>query len=119
MIGMTFKKLQVWQKGIVLVKNIYESTQAFPKTEQFGLTSQMRRAAVSVPANIAEGSQRTSDKEFSHFLLIAKGSLAELHTYIILSNEMKYLSSEHCNLIIQQIEEIDRMLRAFRLKLTA
>jgi four helix bundle protein len=118
MLGMSFKKLQIWQKGIVLVRSIYEQTRSFPKEEMYGLTSQMRRAAVSVPANIAEGSQRTSDKDFGNFLLIPKGSLAELHTYICIALEMKYLSEQQAASQIQAIEELDRMIRSFRLKLT-
>ncbi len=82
--------LRVWQDGIALVKTIYALTAKLPREEQFGLTSQMRRAAVSVPANIAEGAARSTQKEFTHFLTIARGSLAELDTLLILCIEIAY-----------------------------
>ncbi|MEI8229874.1 MAG: four helix bundle protein [Candidatus Peregrinibacteria bacterium] len=117
MIGMSFTRLQIWEKGRVLVQNVYALTQAFPKEEMFGLVSQMRRAAVSIPANIAEGSQRSSEKDFAHFILIAKGSLAELHTFIYLSLDLHYITKDKADVFVQAAEELDRMLRAFRLKL--
>lgn len=119
MIDMSFKKLQVWQKGISLVKDIYTLTRSFPKEELYGIVSQMRRSAISIPSNITEGSQRTSDKDFRNFLLIAKGSLAELHTHIIIAEQLAYIPTNDTAEIITKIEEVDRMLRAFCLKLTA
>ena len=85
-------QLVAWQAAVMLVKKIYESTQSFPQNEIYGLTSQMRRAAVSVPANIAERAARTSTKEFVQFLSIARGSLSELDTYVVISKELGYLS---------------------------
>lgn len=81
----TYKDLIVWQKSIELVKEIYLLTEDFPKEEIYGLTSQIRRCAVSIPSNIAEGKMRTTNKEFSHFLSIAYGSGAELETQLILA----------------------------------
>ena len=87
MTRLPFGQLQIWQKSMLLAKEIYRITSSFPKAEIYGLTSQMRRCAVSIPSNIAEGSQRVSDKDFANFILIAKGSLAELHTQLLLSFE--------------------------------
>ena len=82
--------LLAWQQGIVLVKAIYRLTAGFPQSELYGLTSQMRRSAVSVPANIAEGMGRDSTKELLHFLIVARGSLSELDTYVVLSKELGF-----------------------------
>jgi len=119
MMNMPFQKLQIWQKGLRLVKDLYDLTRTFPKEELYGLTSQMRRAAVSIPANIAEGSQRTSEKEFAHFVLMAKGSLAELDTFIYIASEMHYITKAQANTMIASIEELDRTIRSFHLQLTA
>jgi len=112
-----YKKLVFWQKSVKLAKAIYQFTKSFPDDEKFGLTSQMRRAAVSVPSNIAEGSQRTTEKEFLNFLLIAKGSLAELETQRILACELGYASKKDATLLGAQIDEIGRMLFSFYCKL--
>ncbi|MFA6259534.1 MAG: four helix bundle protein [Candidatus Peribacteraceae bacterium] len=114
---MDYKKLVFWQKSVKLAKAIYQFTKSFPDDEKFGLTSQMRRAAVSVPSNIAEGSQRTTEKEFLNFLLIAKGSLAELETQRILACELGYASKKDATLLGAQIDEIGRMLFSFYCKL--
>lgn len=84
--------LLAWQEGVKLVKAIYSLTQSFPREEQFGLTSQMRRAAISVPANIAEGAARSTTKEFAHFLILARGSLSELETHIVIARELEYVA---------------------------
>jgi four helix bundle protein len=84
--------LLAWQEAIRLVKAIYALTQGFPREEQFGLTSQMRRAAVSVPSNIAEGAARNSTKEFVHFLFLARGSLSELETQVVIARELGYIT---------------------------
>ena len=83
--------LEAWQKALALVKSIYTTTSTFPKSELYGLTSQMRRAAVSIPSNIAEGAARESTPEFLRFLYIARGSLAELETQILIANDLGYL----------------------------
>jgi four helix bundle protein len=90
----TFRDLRVWQKGIELVKEIYKLTNGLPKDELYGLTSQMRRAAVSVPSNIAEGFRRRSVKEHKHFLNIVLGSCAELETLLAIAEELKYIDSK-------------------------
>jgi len=86
------KDLEVWKKSISLVREIYSVTKIFPSEERFGITQQMRRSAISVQSNIAEGSGRNSKKEFIQFLSIAQGSLAELETQIIISRELNYIS---------------------------
>ena len=90
----THKDLDVWKLGIDLVERVYKETKNFPKEEQFGLVSQMRRAAVSIPSNIAEGAARKGNAEFLQFLYISLGSLSELETQILISIRLKYLSNE-------------------------
>lgn len=87
-----FKDLRIWQKGIEVVKDIYILTKKFPKEELYGLTSQMRRSAVSIPSNIAEGFRRYHNKEYKQFLYITLGSCAELETQIIIANELDYIN---------------------------
>ena len=111
--GNHYRDLNVWKKAIELVKAIYKATQKFPKEEIYGLISQMRRAAVSIPSNIAEGQTRKGNKEFAQFLYVSKGSAAELETQIIIAHELNYVSSDTSKMIIEQIEVISRML--FRL----
>src|SRR5271154_4345955 len=89
----SYRDLEVWRLGLDLVEIIYRSTAEFPKSEIFGLAAQMRRAAVSIPSNIAEGQARTSSKEFLHFLSIALGSLAELATQLELANRLGYMEA--------------------------
>lgn len=103
------KELKVWQKGIELVKFVYSETNSFPKSELFGLTSQMRRAAVSIPSNIAEGAGRNSDKELIHFLYIALGSASELETQIIIAKELYFLDKYKAEVIQEKIMEIIKM----------
>ena len=85
-------ELRAWQEAMQLVKEIYRLTQNFPKEEIYGIVSQMRRAAVSIPSNISEGAARGGDREFMQFLIIARGSLSELETQLIISHELGYLS---------------------------
>ncbi len=118
MLNLPYKKLKKWQKGIDLVQEIYEITRTFPKEEVFGITAQMRRSAISIPSNIAEGSQRTTNKDFALFISIAMGSLAELETQIIVSEKQKYISKEKYAQLNLQIEELSKMLRSFYKKLT-
>ena len=89
----TYKDLDVWKNAMDLVKCIYDETKSFPKEEMFGLTNQIRRAAVSIPSNIAEGSGRAHNKEFINFLYIALGSLAELETQLMIANNLKMVSA--------------------------
>jgi four helix bundle protein len=88
------KDLDVWNKSIDLVLAVYKLTEAFPKTEVYGLVNQLRRSAVSIPSNIAEGAARSSDKEFIQFLYISLGSLSELETQIIISQKLGYMTNE-------------------------
>ena len=95
--------LRIWQDGIGLVKLVYQLTADFPADERFGLISQMRQASVSVPANIAEGSARSSSKEFTQFLIIARGSLSELETLTIIARELGYLRDESLAAAIERL----------------
>ena len=107
----SFKKLIVWQKAYVLVQMIYTHSQKLPSTELYGLTSQIRRAGVSVLANIAEGSERQHKKEFLQFLSVARGSLAEVETYLMLAKDLGYLSEEEFRNLEEQRAEVGRLLR--------
>jgi len=105
-----FHDLKIWKNGIDLVKNIYTLTENFPNKEVYGLVSQMRRSAVSIPSNIAEGFKRFHNNEFRQFLYIALGSCAELETQTIIANELKYISDDSKNKIIEEINHICRMI---------
>jgi|SRR5581483_1270370 len=113
----SYKDLMVWQKSMELNKLVYKHTTNFPKEEMFGLTSQMRRAAISISANIAEGQARNSTGEFLQFLGIAKGSLAELETLIMLSHELKFMNKENSVILLDMAEEISKMLHGLQKKL--
>ena len=105
-----FKELKVWQKGRELVKEIYKSTHKFPQDELFGITSQMRRSAVSIPTNIAEGCSRNSDNELNRFLDIANGSAFELETLVILSFDLEFYSQEEFEFFDSKLNEIQKMI---------
>jgi len=113
-----YKQLQIWQKAITLTKLIYKLTDGFPDRERFGLTSQMRRAAVSVPSNIAEGQARHGTREFLQFLSHASGSLAELETQILLSEELGFCEHADVAQVNDCIAELQKMLAAIRQKLS-
>ena len=108
----SYRDLIIWQKGMALAKVLYGATRNFPKEEQFGLVSQIRRAVVSIPSNIAEGQARKSKKEFIHFLYIAKGSLAELDTQCTLSCDLGYTTEDDYHAILENIAELQRMIYA-------
>ena len=110
----SYKDLEVWQKSMALVTKIYQATADFPDDEKFGLANQIRRAAVSIPSNIAEGHARSSAGEFQHFISIAMGSVAELETQIILCGELDYLNRERKNNLLNQLDTIGKMLRGLR-----
>lgn len=110
----SYKDLLVWQKGIELAKGIYRLTQDFPSEEKFGLTAQMRRAAVSIPSNLAEGQARHTSGEFVQFISYAEGSAAELDTQLILAVELSFCKKTTALSIYELIEEIRRMLNALR-----
>jgi four helix bundle protein len=105
-----YRDLQVWQKARTLVKEVYQASKQFPKEELFALTNQIRRAAVSVPSNIAEGHARNSTKDFLRYLAIAIGSLAELETQLILAGDLDYLSTELLSRLLQAADEIGKMV---------
>src|SRR6185295_3126141 len=102
--------LLVWQKGIDLVVVSYRATAAFSKSETYGLTSQIRRAATSIPANIAEGYGRGTRKEYIQFLIVAQGSLKELETHFIISEKLSYLTPAQTERLLSQTDELGRML---------
>ncbi|WP_187477629.1 four helix bundle protein [Amniculibacterium sp. G2-70] len=104
------KDLEVWQKGISFVTDIYQVTNNFPKEELYGLTNQIRRAAVSIPSNIAEGSARQSNKEFIQFLYIALGSLMEVETQLIISKNLFYIPEDIFTTTQLKINELGKML---------
>jgi len=105
-----FKELLVWQKSIDFVTEIYNATYAFPKDETFGLQSQIRRASVSIPSNIAEGNSRRSKPDYLQFLKIARGSCAEVETQLIISRNLNFLNPEIYLKLNQDIIEISKML---------
>ena len=111
------RDLIVWQKAMDLAVLCYELVEVFPKAEQYRMVSQLTRAAASVPANIAEGHARSSTREYLHFLSIAKGSLMEMETFIMLATRLKYLSSADAEPALGLISEISKMLTAIRGKL--
>ncbi len=113
----SYRDLLVWQKAIDISQEIYELTKLFPRDEQFALTSQMRRAAVSIAANIAEGYGRNGNKEFAHFLRISHGSLTELETLLTIAKRLSYCNEKACSTIERQLDETGRMLYALRAKL--
>lgn len=110
----TFKShrdLEVWQRSMRLAKRIYQVTQKFPRDERFGLTNQLRRAAVSVPSNLAEGHARFGSGEFSRFISITMGSVAELETQILLSRELGYVDAAVAEDVLGELDGIGKMLR--------
>lgn len=106
----SYRDLVAWRKAMILVVQIYRATRTFPKDELYGLTSQLRRAAVSVPSNIAEGQARYSRREFHHFLANARGSLAEVETQIMLASDLAYLPSKEADTLLFKTAEVGRIL---------
>ena len=111
MVIQDYRDLKVWQVAMQLATNIYTLTHGFPKSEVFGLSSQMQRAAVSVPSNIAEGHARDSTKEFLRFISIAMGSLAEIETQLILAQQLNYIEESKLAELLGKTGEVGRMLR--------
>ena len=116
---MDFKDLIVWQKSMILVKLVYEISSELPKSEQYGLVSQLRRASISIPANIAEGRKRRSKLDFIQFLRIANGSAAELETLLILVEDLYDLSDKQTGECLDLLIEIQKMLHTMIRKLEA
>lgn len=112
-----FANLNVWKRSHTLVLNLYRLSAGFPAEERFGLTSQIRRAAASVPTNIAEGSKRKSQRDYAHFLNLAEASLAETEYLILLSRDLAYLTPVQAEPLQQEVSEISRMLYALRDKI--
>jgi four helix bundle protein len=108
-----FKKLKVWQRSHQLVLDIYKSTEKFPKIELYGLTSQIRRSAVSIPSNIAEGCGKEGQAEFARYLRIAMGSANELEYQLILSHDLQYLTAEVFETLIDEVNQLKKMLVTF------
>lgn len=104
-----FKELKVWQLSRSLVQDVYEITSSFPTTEKYGLVSQLRRCAVSIPTNIAEGSGRNTDKDFAQFLNISLGSSYELETLLILSFDVRLIDQHQLDRFTQKLSEIQKM----------
>ena len=115
----TYKDLIVWQKAVELVVAVYEVTGAFPDSEKFGLVNQLRRAAVSVPSNIAEGYGRGSTNDYLRFLKIAAGSCNEIETQIEIAHRLEYMTIVHYKTLCENIKEINKMLATVIRKITA
>jgi four helix bundle protein len=103
-------KLDAWNEAINLVVDVYKATESFPKEERYGLTSQIRRAAVSIPANIAEGAGRYSKREFAHFLSNAQGSASELETELLISSRLGYLNEKTHSALTVPLDRIGRLI---------
>ena len=114
-----FRDLKVWQKSHAIVLGVYKATKVFPRDEIYSLTSQIRRAASSVPANIAEGCCRSGDAEFARFLYIAMGSASELEYHLVLSHDLGFLAKSEAERLSSEVSEVKRMLAAFIKKLKA
>ena len=112
-----YNNLQIWQEAMDIVEIVYRTTSLFPAEEKYGLYSQMNRAAVSIPSNIAEGAGRKTDKEFSHFISIAIGSMYELHTQIILCERIGYIDHIASVQIQDRLDNLQRMAISFKKKL--
>ena len=105
----TYRDLDIWKKSIELVKEVYELTKKFPKQETYALVSQMRRAAVSIPSNIAEGFRRLHNKEYKQFLHVSSGSCAELETQLTISKELTYITETDEAGLLERLDHIGRM----------
>lgn len=116
--GRSYKDLVAWQKSMDLVTATYRATAEFPKDELFGLTSQLRRAAVSIPSNIAEGQGRLSEKEFRYFLGQARGSLMEVETQLQIAENLGYLQKEQTAIVLQSCAEVGRILNGLLASVT-
>ena len=109
----TFRDLLIWQKAMTLVTNCYSVSTNFPKEEQFGLTSQIRRCSVSIPSNISEGFGRGTNKDYHRFLKISLGSLFEFQTQIEIAYNLQYITEEKFNKLYEDSRELERMLSSF------
>lgn len=112
-----YRKLEIWKKSTKLAISIYQLTQSYPKHEIYGIVSQMRRSAVSISSNIAEGAGRSFTKEFSRFLRIAYGSACEFETQFLISKNLDFISEEEYSTLIEKIDEIQKMIYGFEKRL--
>ncbi len=112
-----FRDLEIWKRGIAIVEDIYSSTRTFPKEELFGLTAQIRKSAVSIPSNIAEGFARSSNKEFRQFLFFALGSCAEATTQLIIASKLKYINENKGKDLVEKINILSKMTMSLIKKL--
>ena len=112
-----YKELIVWKKSYELGLDVYKVTKSFPVEEKYGIISQMRRCAISIPSNIAEGSKRSTKKDYRSFILIALGSSAELETQISFSRDLKYLKVEDAVILLSKLDEVMKMLTSMAAKL--
>ncbi len=108
----SYKELRVWQEAMQLAADVYHATEDFPKREIFGLTNQLRRAAVSVPSNIAEGKGRHTTKEFTQFLFHARGSVLEVETQVLLAERLEYISKDKGKALLDRTASVARSLNA-------
>jgi len=111
------KELKIWNKAIDVCLAVYKATGTFPKEEIYGLTSQLRRAAVSVPSNIAEGAGRNTDGEFAQFLGIATGSAYELQTQVVIFEKLNLMTGQHAEKVLHDIDELLKMTYSFKQKI--
>ncbi|TCK69011.1 four helix bundle protein [Winogradskyella wandonensis] len=109
-----FKDLEIWKKSRLFCSTIYEITPSFPESEKFGLTNQLRRAAVSIPSNIAEGSSRLSNKDFSRFLQITLGSAYEIETQLLIAFDLKLINDGELNTLLKELNAIVKMTSKFK-----
>ena len=110
----SYRDLVVWQKAMKLAASVYRLTKQMPKQEEYRITSQMIRAVTSVPANIAEGHGRGTRKDYAHFVSIARGSLSELETFVLLVQDLALCQPDSCSQVLDQADEVGRMLTALR-----
>jgi four helix bundle protein len=113
----SYRDLEVWKLAVNLVIDLYELTGRFPPSENFGLTNQIRKAAVSIPSNIAEGQSRNSSREFRQFLSVSAGSVAELETQLIISKGINYISQEELEPLLTTLDRIRKMIKSLANKL--
>lgn len=115
----SFRDLDVWNLSIDLVTDLYQLSNNFPSRELYGLTNQIRKAAVSIPSNIAEGQSRNSHKEFKQYLSIALGSLGELETQLIIANKINYVSNEDLSIYLSRCDIVRKMIRSLAAKVSS
>jgi four helix bundle protein len=109
----SYRDLDVWKQSRQLVKSVYQLTKTFPKDEQFGLTNQLRRAAISVPSNIAEGSGRNHSKDSIQFFFVARGSLYEIETQLILASDLEFISVNQLDQVLEQVIRCKKLINGF------